>query len=806
MSDVLFNSMERPEISRINRAVWIETMNEYRSIYVNYALFSQYPVSDEISERYAIVNLARSQVVSQRELAQAFGCHYNTINRYLQAYDEHSLEGLIRKIPGPKGPTTPWKITPLIKEFIWELVAEEPGLTQQAIAKRIEETFQVTIHRAGVGRALSAYRQQKRKNKPESEQLCIEVDSLLPVVTENEGAQTLSIELMETELPIIGRQTEDDDLLATDLQTEDDELPFHSCSTQTEEALISGLTQGMDSRYGAALILNPFLQKLNLIPILEQSVLAQKNACADKAKTVASNLQDLLNPERLYNLSQMFLTMVYLIVFRFPSIEAFKLADRKAFGPLIGALKAPVVKTLRRFLEGLTMLETSGAVAMKLARQYVKLDIVQLGILYLDGHFVPYYGKSQIAKGYFTTRRLALKGNHHYFANDLKGRPIFFRLTSAAVQFTDIIPDMVKDAQELMVENGTQSPLIVVFDRGGYNSKLFQTLDQMGVIYITWRKRDQPISHELFTHIIYDERVKEGEKPQIKYHAYRRNINVGQEKYEAEAISFYAPGEEDHATLVTNAFKFTAETHPGFEPLTTTQIIHDLINRWKQENFFKAAKQGYHIDYNPAYGVHELAEQPMVKNPRMREIDTQISHLKKKLQQTQQLIADKFLNSRTNDKPLSHYQSLKSYQKLIEQKELQEKELKTLAAKKDAEPTYILYQEAKPGQERVALNLERKYLLDNIKIATYNLNEMLLDVFAGCYDDPKDIRQILQMIIERGAYLHLVEGTLQVTISCMDQPKYQRSVEKLCRKLNELEPVTLDKNQFPIFYRVVSKQ
>ncbi len=71
-------------------------------------------------------------------------------------------------------------------------------------------------------------------------------------------------------------------------------------------------------------------------------------------------------------------------------------------------------KTLRRFLEGVTTLETSGAVAMKLARQYVKLDIVQLGILYLDGHFVPYYGKSQIAKGYFTTRRLALKGNHLY--------------------------------------------------------------------------------------------------------------------------------------------------------------------------------------------------------------------------------------------------------------------------------------------------------------------------------------------------------------------------------------------------------
>ncbi|MHB1420889.1 MAG: putative transposase [Bacillota bacterium] len=796
MADVLFDITERPEVIKINRAVWIETVNEVRSIYVNYALFTQYPVSDEISERYAMVNLVRSQVVSQRKLAEAFGCHYNTINRYIQAYDENRLEGLVRKTPGPKGPTNPWKITPPIREFIGELAAKEPELTQQAIAKRIEEKFQVTIHRAGVGRALSAYRQQQRQNQPESIQLSIEKDSLAPVVTENDGAPTLPMEPEETELP----------LTDSVLSTEEDELLMSSCSAQPDDALISRLSQGMDSRYGAALILNPFLQKLELIPILVQSVLAQKDACADKARTAAGNLQELLNPERLYNLAQMFLALVYLIVFRFPSIEAFKLADRKAFGPLIGAWKAPVVKTLRRFLEGVTVLEASGTVAMKLARQYLKLDIVQLGILYLDGHFVPYYGKSQIAKGYFTTRRLALKGNHHYFANDPKGRPIFFRLTSAAVKFTDIIPDMVKDAQELMAETGIKSPLIVVFDRGGYDSKLFQTLDRMGVLYITWRKWDQPIPHELFTHVIYDENGKEGEEPQIKYHAYRRNIRVGQEKYGAEAISFFAPGEEDHSTLVTNAFKFTVETHSGFDPLTTAQIIHDLINRWKQENFFKAAKQGYHIDYNPAYGVHELAEQPLVKNPRIREFDTQISSLKKKLQQNQQLIADKFLNSRTNDKPLSHYQTLKSYQKLIEQKGFLEEEIKTLTAKKDVEPTHIPYQEAKPGQERVALTLERKYLLDNIKIATYNLNEMLLDVFAGCYDDPKDIRQILQMIIERGAHLRLANGTLQVTIQSMDLPKYQMAAEKLCRKLNELEPVTLDKNQFPIFYRVASKE
>jgi len=34
MADVLFDYIERPEIIMISRAVWLETVNEIRSIYV----------------------------------------------------------------------------------------------------------------------------------------------------------------------------------------------------------------------------------------------------------------------------------------------------------------------------------------------------------------------------------------------------------------------------------------------------------------------------------------------------------------------------------------------------------------------------------------------------------------------------------------------------------------------------------------------------------------------------------------------------------------------------------------------------
>ncbi|GAB6174314.1 hypothetical protein JCM15765_37920 [Paradesulfitobacterium aromaticivorans] len=304
-------------------------------------------------------------------------------------------------------------------------------------------------------------------------QLSIEEDSLDTVVAEKDDATALPMEPEETELPV------------TDLPNKEDELPVSS-SSQTEDALISRLSQGMDSRYGAALILTPFLQKLELIPILAQSVLAQKDACADKARTVADNLQELLNPERLYNLAQMFLTLVYLDCIPVSLDRSLQVSGPEGLWPVARGFEGTGRKDPAALLGGGCRPGDIWRCSHEASPAVLEAGhIVQLGSLYLDGNFVPNYGKSHIAKGYFTTRRLALKGNHPYFANEPKGRPIFFRLTSAAVKFTDIIPDMVKDAQELMAETGTQSPLIVVFDRGGYDSKLFQKLDRMGVLYIT---------------------------------------------------------------------------------------------------------------------------------------------------------------------------------------------------------------------------------------------------------------------------------------------------------------------------------
>jgi len=103
-----------------------------------------------------------------------------------------------------------------------------------------------------------------------------------------------------------------------------------------------------------------------------------------------------------------------------------------------------------------------------------------------------------IAKGYFTVRRLAMKGNELYVITDLQGRPLFFITESNEIDFRPIISRSAAMLETL----GIKRP-ILVFDRGGYGIHFFKELDQTADV-VTWvkyvnEKSLESISDEAFT-------------------------------------------------------------------------------------------------------------------------------------------------------------------------------------------------------------------------------------------------------------------------------------------------------------------
>ena len=103
----------------------------------------------------------------------------------------------------------------------------------------------------------------------------------------------------------------------------------------------------------------------------------------------------------------------------------------------------------------------------------MKNNLIEVGLLYFDEHFLPYYGIDHIPAGFFSQRRLAIGGNHQFWVHDRNGQPFFVITTSARLKLRAMIPNLIQRAQEIT----GQKKLTIVFDRCGYDIKSFETIN-----------------------------------------------------------------------------------------------------------------------------------------------------------------------------------------------------------------------------------------------------------------------------------------------------------------------------------------
>ena len=130
------------------------------------------------------------------------------------------------------------------------------------------------------------------------------------------------------------------------------------------------------------------------------------------------------------------------------------------------------------------------------AAQLVKNELATVSEI-SDGHFIPYFGRHVVRKGYFTVRRLAMKGHQAYYANDPQGRPFFFLPTPASDQLTAVIPRMIDQVKAIVGDRWVGWVLTLIFDRGGFCAALFKLLDELKVHWITWLKPNRELRQVL---------------------------------------------------------------------------------------------------------------------------------------------------------------------------------------------------------------------------------------------------------------------------------------------------------------------
>jgi hypothetical protein len=457
------------------------------------------------------------------------------------------------------------------------------------------------------------------------------------------------------------------------------------------------------------------------------------------------------------------------------SIEALKLVNADDLGMLTACSRAPDKETVRDHLSVTANLHRSGTLIDAFAKRLLEQSRIEQEVFFIDGHFLPYYGLNVIAKGYYTVRRLAMRGNELYAVSDLQGRPLFFITESNEIDFRPII----SQCATMMKSWGIERPMLV-FDRGGYGIHFFKELSHQAD-FVTWAKYVteaslKRVSEDSFCtglicngnkYLVAEEHRTVSESVQT---AQRDNRNKPT-SIELRLVVLKDVDTGKRLGIYTNDF-----IRPAYD------IGYYMLQRWgDSENFFKEMTARFNLNYHPGYDIEELAKQPLVENPDIPMIKKAIKALKKEKQdwENEMLVVEAKLHRR-HDKRLE--KRLSDLQTSIDRNQT---DIAKFEEKMANLPDKVSIVELLKGKPMSRCDLEKKKLYDFMQFMAFHSREALVDIFRTCYTDHRDVKQVLDMITTRSGHVKLVGKTLFIILDWIQNRKHREAAQRLCHFVNK---------------------
>lgn len=723
-------------------------------VFLNMRPVVHFAIDSPAERKIAVIHLVERGICNNKTAGELCGFHRNTVGKILQI---KQLLGIEAVLADERGLKNPYKYVEKVRSHIEKLLSEHPQWKDQDIAEQAGKDLDMEISRSAVARI--------RTGKEDNEALPAKTE-LFDMARE---AEAFEKEHREQRQLWLNFDTEPE--LKQTAEECSKETPPRA-DTDTQQSFIDKLRQGMISSCAGGLMHHLFLQEIGFEEILDPFP---------------------FQPGSTYQSLDVMATIFHSIAYGLPSIETLKLTNASEFGLLIGRGRTPDKKTLRERFRAMAEQHLSPELIDSFARRLLDQDRIDREVFFIDGHFLPYYGLNVIAKGYFTVRRLAMKGNELYAVTDLQGRPLFFITESNEIDFRPII---ARSAAKL-VELGIDRP-ILVFDRGGYGVHFFKELNQTAD-FVTWAKH---LSEKVLTGIpehafstgvfCGDNRFLVAEDKRTVTESIQTAMNDGRNTPSSIEVRLVVLKDADTGKRL------------GVYTNNTTKPAHDIafymLQRWgKSENVYKDLMATFNLNYHPGYDIKELEQQPLVDNPEIALIQKAIKVLKKEAHviEDEILLTEAKLLKRKDKRNEEKLSALKASlaQKQIDINDFQQT-MSTL-------PVKVSIIEILKGKPMSRCDLEKKKLYDLMQFMAYHSRERLVDIFRDCYDDPRDIKKILQMITRRSGLVKLVGQTLIVMLNWIEDRKHRQAAKKLCHKLNQMDITMVGPLKLKLSFHVV---
>ncbi|MDI6773344.1 MAG: hypothetical protein QME77_12270, partial [bacterium] len=571
-----------------SRAQWLgprcclQHDGELRIVVIGGVPLLHFAAGDRVHARLAAALIAESQAARIGAVLAAFGLDDATLWRARQRLRAGGVTALV---PVKRGPRGPWKVGRAIERRIVALRAS--GFSPQRIADRLGiSRFSVrrVLERQGEVPTPSAAEQMPLAAAADA-QMEAEAEAPAPARAEEPGAPAEGGSGTATGGP---SAPADPTVVA----------PIEGPRPQTPELAWLHAMVGL-TRDGEAEVVFESRPAVPLAGVLLAVPALAATGLVEAARATYGRLR-----HGVYGLRATLLVLFACALHRRRRPEALKGTDPAALGDVLGLLRAPEVKTVRRKLQEMAQAGKAHAWLRGLAQRWLHAWDDALGVLYIDGHVRVYYGQHKLPKTRVARRNLCLPAVTDYWVNDVWGEPVLVVTAPAHAALTRMLPPLLAEVETLSGgRTGT-----AVFDRGGWSPKLFASLIDRGWHILTYRKG--PRHRHPRRGFAEQQMVIDGRE--VRYTLSERAIRLRPGLRLREIAELRDDGGQ-------TIFVTSHVDPPG------VLLAYRMFERWRQENYFRYMKENFALDALVDYGVEADDPTREVPNPARKALDQTLS-------------------------------------------------------------------------------------------------------------------------------------------------------------------------------------
>jgi transposase len=684
------------------------------------ATFS-YASADAAGRRLAAVQLVTTKIASVAEVASAFGVNEATLWRWKRAFGAGGVVGLVAERPGPRRPS---KLTKSLAARIVKLAAT--GLTLQQIAAAAGVST-ATV-RVALGRVIPR------------DQVRVEPDVAVDEPKDCESAVDADLVVLAPPVPRTA------DRVAARF------------GDLIEASVV--ITEGAQLPLAGLLLALPALEMTGLLPVAAEAFPPMRKG--------------------FYGLRAVLLMGVFLALLREPRAEAATRIRPTDLGRMLGLDRAPEVKTLRRKLGELAGYGKGAALQAALGRHHATARPDAVGFLYLDGHVRVYTGTRELPKTHIARMRIAGPATEETWVGDADGDPVMV-ITAAPSQ--SLAAELARLLPDLRAIIGPDRACTVVFDRGGYSPQVFTEIITAGFDVLTYFKGAWARSvTTAFAAVDFT-------APDGTAHSYE----LAERLIDLPVPAQPATAGQEAKPATTLVLRLIVRASPGGHQtpiltnrtdLSAAQVAYRMAARWRQENYFKYAREHFALDALDSYDDTPDDPTRMVPNPAKANAGEQVSGARAQLAAAHGGVVDAIdaagIRARLPGSGGKATVDPAAGQALSAA-------ISDLAAAKATSATtasHLPLGQVRPGSR--LLETETKLLTHAIRMSAYNSESALARLLRPHYARGDDeARALLREAFTLSGDLQITGDTLHVRLDPPSAPRRSKALAALCAELTD---------------------